>query len=171
MYMKWEAPPTTGSVPSDKGVTMSILRTIRTAVIVTFLILGLNALWYAVVMRGFYDRPSGSWVSVSRDEPSIVLIAASFFALALLLTLAYPHVRFGRSRWSTGLALGIIVGLFYILPTSLYYLGTTDILAADVMVMDVGWHIIEEGVAGLAVAGLAGVDVSRTARELEEVAA
>ena len=116
--------------------------------------LALNALWYAVLMRGFYERPHGSWVSVARDDPSIAIILTSFLSLATLMNVAYPHFRFSESKWLNGLAVGVLVGLIYALPTTLYYFGTTDILAGDVAALDVAWHMIEEGTAGLVVAAI-----------------
>jgi hypothetical protein len=118
--------------------------------------LTLNSLWYAVLMRGFYDRETGSWGAIARDDPSLPFILLSFLSLAGLMVAAYPHVRFGTSTLSRGLGLGVMSALVFIVPSSFYYFGTTDILVADVMVADIVWHLIEESAAGLVIAFLIG---------------
>ena len=133
--------------------------------VVAGVMLTLNSLWYAVLMRGFYDRDSGSWGAIARDDPSFLFIGLSFLTLATLMTIAYPHVSFGRNRWTRGLALGIMAALVFIMPASFYYFGTTDILVGEVMVADIGWHLIEESAAGLTIAALIGRQVAQAARE------
>jgi len=131
--------------------------------VVAGVMLTLNSIWYAVLMRGFYDRDSGSWGAVARDDPSFLFIGLSFLTLATLMTIAYPYVSFGRNRWTRGLALGIMAALVFIMPASFYYFGTTDILVGEVMVADIGWHLIEESAAGLTIAALIGRQVAPAA--------
>jgi hypothetical protein len=133
---------------------MLVLRRAGVAAATAAVMLVLNSLWYAVLMRGFYDRDTGSWGAIARDDPSLVFIVLSFVSLAALMTIAYPYVSFGRSRWTRGLALGVMAALIFIVPASFYYYGTTDILVAEVMLADVGWHLIEESAAGLTIAAL-----------------
>ena len=52
------------------------------------------------------------------------------------------------------LAFGMLIGLIYVFPSSLYYYGTTNFLAFGPMAMDVCWHMIEEGVAGIVLGAL-----------------
>lgn len=85
-----------------------------------------------------------------------LFIVLSFLSLAGLMTLAYPYVSFGRSRWTRGLGLGVMSALIFIMPASFCYFGTTDILDGEVMVADIGWHLIEESAAGLTIAALLG---------------
>lgn len=137
--------------------------------VVAGVMLILNSLWYALAMRDFYDRDTGSWGAVARDDPSFLFIGLSFLTLAALMTIAYPHVSFGRNRWTRGLALGIMAALVFIMPGSFYYFGTTDILVGEVMVADIGWHLIEEGAAGLTIAALIGRRVALGARQLRQL--
>ena len=136
--------------------SLTPLRWAGVSVVIALLMLGLNSLWYAVLMKGFYSRDSGSWVSVGRDNPSIPLILLSFLVLAGLMTLAYPHVKVWPSRWANGLALGLFTALVFILPAGIYYFATTNILVLEVLGMDVLWHLIEESLVGLALAALLG---------------
>ena len=128
--------------------------------VVAGVMLTLNSFWYAVLMKGFYDRDTGSWGAIARENPSMPFILLSFLSLAALMTLAYPYVGFGRNRWTRGLALGIMTALVFIMPASFYYFGTTDILVGEVMVADIGWHLIEESAAGLTIAALIGRQVA-----------
>ena len=137
--------------------------------VVAGVMLTLNSLWYAVLMRGSYDRDSGSWGAIARDDPSFLFIGLSFLTLAALMTIAYPHVSFGRNRWTRGLALGIMAALVFIMPASFYYFGTTDILVGEVMVADIGWHLIEESAAGLTIAALIGRRVAPGATQLRQL--
>ncbi len=156
-----ELPPASGG---RRKITFA--RRIGVAVVVAAVMLTLNSLWYAVLMRGFYDRDTGSWGAIARDNPSMLFILLSFLTLAGLMTIAYPHVSFGRSRWTRGLGLGIMAALIFIVPASFYYFGTTDILVGEVMVADIGWHLIEESAAGLTLAALIGRDASQQTEEV-----
>lgn len=109
-----------------------------------------NSLWYAVIMRGFYENSKGSWMQVSREHPSIPVILLGMFVLSVLMTVLYPKVQMGMKRpLLANLIYGMSIGLIYVLPSSLYYYGTTSFLAFGPMTMDVGWHVIEEGIAGI----------------------
>ena len=109
-----------------------------------------NSLWYGVVMRGYYATVTGSWVQVTRENPSVPVILAGMFVLAVLMVLAYPKVNGGRKRpLLSNFLFGLVIGLIYVFPSSLYYLGTVDFLEVGPVAMDVGWHMIEEGLAGI----------------------
>jgi len=109
-----------------------------------------NSLWYAVIMRGFYENSQGSWMQVSRENPSIPAILLGIYVLSLLMTVLYPKVRMGVKKPFLGdLGFGMLVGLIYVFPSSLYYYGTTNFLAFGPMAMDVFWHMIEEGLGGV----------------------
>lgn len=123
------------------GVTLSIFTT--------------NSLWYAVIMRGFYENSQGSWMQVSREHPSIPIIILGMFVLSVLMAVLYPKVRLGiQSPILANLVFGMLVGLIYVLPSGLYYFGTTNFLAFGPMAMDAGWHMMEEGIAGIVLGAL-----------------
>ena len=109
-----------------------------------------NSLWYAVIMRSFYENSSGSWMQVSRENPSIPIILLGMFVLAVLMTVLYPRVQLGiQPAILADAVFGMLIGLIYVFPASLYYYGTTNFLAFGPMAMDVLWHSIEEGLAGV----------------------
>lgn len=141
---------------ANKTQSLTLVRWLGVSGVIALLMLGLNSLWYAVLMKGVYTRDTGSWVSVGRDNPSVPIILLSFLVLGSLMTLAYPHVRVWPSRWANGLTLGLFTALVFILPSGLYYFATTNILVLEVLAMDVLWHLIEESTAGLALAALLG---------------
>ena len=125
------------------------------SLIVSLFITAINSLWYAMIMREFYENSQGSWMQVSREEPSILSILLGIFSLSLLMTLLYPRVRMGvKPPWLANLIFGMMIGLIYVLPSSLYYHGTTNFLTFGPMAMDILWHMVEEGLAGIVLGAL-----------------
>ena len=132
------------------NILVAVGKSALLALMLTLYIFSVNALWYAVLMKGFYENSQGSWGQVARDNPSIPIVVLSMFSVAFLMTLLFRRIRVSqRNRVLSYLSYGITVGLIYVLPASLYYFGTTDILAFNVVAMDVVWHVIEEGSAGI----------------------
>ena len=129
---------------------MKVVKSLLISLGVALSIFATNSLWYAVIMRGFYENSQGSWMQVSREHPSIPVILLGIFALSVLMTVLYPKVQMGiKSPVLANLVFGMLIGLIYVLPSSLYYFGTTNFLAFGPMAMDVCWHMIEEGIAGV----------------------
>jgi len=129
---------------------MKALKSLLIALGVALSIFTANSLWYAVIMRGFYENSQGSWMQVSREHPSIPVILLGMYVLAILMTVLYPKVKMGiKQPILADLGFGMLVGLIYVFPSSLYYFGTTNFLAFGPMAMDVFWHMIEEGLAGI----------------------
>jgi hypothetical protein len=144
-------------IESDRRLSgTSPVRRLGVVIVTSAVMLSLNSLWYAVLMKGFYDRDTGSWGAVARENPSMLFIVLSFVTLATLMTIAFPHVSFGRTWWARGLGLGVMSALVFIVPAGFYYFGTTDILVGEVLAADIGWHLIEESAAGLTIAALLG---------------
>ena len=134
---------------------MKVLKNLTIALGVALSIFATNSLWYAVIMRGFYENSQGSWMQVSREHPSIPVIILGMFVLSVLMTVLYPKVQMGiKNPVLANLAFGMLVGLIYVFPSSLYYYGTTNFLAFGPMAMDVCWHMIEEGIAGIVLGAL-----------------
>jgi len=134
---------------------MKVLKSLLLALGVTLSIFTTNSLWYAVIMRGFYENSQGSWMQVSREHPSIPVIVLGMFVLSILMTVLYPKVQMGiKNPMLANLAFGMMIGLIYVFPSSLYYYGTTNFLAFGPMAMDVCWHMIEEGIAGIVLGAL-----------------
>ena len=129
---------------------MKFVKSLLISLGVALSIFATNSLWYAVIMRGFYENSQGSWMQVSREHPSIPIILLGMVVLSMLMTVLYPKVHMGiKSPVLANLVFGMLVGLIYVLPYSLYYFGTTNFLAFGPMAMDVCWHMVEEGIAGV----------------------
>ena len=129
---------------------MKAIKSLLIALGVALTIFSANSLWYAVIMRGFYENSQGSWMQVSREHPSIPVILLGIYVLSVLMTVLYPKVQMGiKQPVLANLCFGMLVGLIYVFPSSLYYYGTTNFLAFGPMAMDVFWHMIEEGLAGV----------------------
>ena len=134
---------------------MKVLKNLLITLGVALSIFATNSLWYAVIMRGFYENSQGSWMQVSREHPSIPVIVLGMFVLSILMTVLYPKVHMGiKQPVLANLAFGMLIGLIYVFPSSLYYYGTTNFLAFGPMAMDVCWHMIEEGIAGIVLGAL-----------------
>ena len=134
---------------------MKIPKSLLIALGVALSIFTTNSLWYAVIMRGFYENSQGSWMQVSREHPSILVILLGIYVLSVLMTVLYPNVHMGiKQPVLANLAFGMLVGLIYVFPSSLYYYGTTNFLAFGPMAMDVFWHMVEEGIAGIVLGAL-----------------
>ena len=134
---------------------MKLLKSLLITLGVALSIFATNSLWYAVIMRGFYENSQGSWMQVSREHPSIPVIILGMFVLSVLMTVLYPKIHMGiKHPVLANLAFGILIGLIYVFPSSLYYFGTTNFLAFGPMAMDVFWHMIEEGIAGIVLGAL-----------------
>ena len=134
---------------------MKIIKQILIALVTTLSIFAANSIWYAVIMRSFYENSQGSWMQVSREHPSIPVIILGMFVLSVLMTVLYPKVQMEiKQPLLANLAFGMLVGLIYVFPSSLYYYGTTNFLAFGPMAMDVCWHMIEEGIAGIVLGAL-----------------
>jgi hypothetical protein len=129
---------------------MKTIKSLLIALGVALTIFTANSLWYAVIMRNFYENSAGSWMQVSREHPSIPVILLGMYVLSVLMTVLYPKVQMGiKQPVLANLAFGMLIGLIYVFPSSLYYYGTTNFLSFGPMAMDVFWHMIEEGLAGI----------------------
>ena len=53
---------------------MKIIKQSLIALATTLSIFAANSIWYAVIMRSFYENSQGSWMQVSREHPSIPVI-------------------------------------------------------------------------------------------------
>ena len=134
---------------------MKVVKSLSISLGVALSIFATNSLWYAVIMRSFYENSQGSWMQVSREHPSIPVIILGMYVLSVLMTVLYPKVKMGiENPVLANLAFGMLVGLIYVFPSSLYYYGTTNFLAFGPMAMDVCWHMIEEGIAGIGLGAL-----------------
>jgi hypothetical protein len=109
--------------------------------IVMFLLAGL---WHMVIMADLYSGPN------SLVEPMLYFIALGYFVLALIMTYIYPKGYKGGKPVIEGLKFGILMGLLWILPLSLVLYGVMG-GSGTVIIVDVIWHVVEQGIGGIVI--------------------
>ena len=112
--------------------------------IVMFLLAGL---WHAVIMEDFYKAHA---TSNTLAEPNMQFIALGYFILALILAYIYPFGYKGGSPVIEGLKFGMVMGLLWIFPFSTVLFGIME-SSGTLFAVDVVWHIVEEGIGGIAI--------------------
>lgn len=90
--------------------------------------------------------------SIMRNEPNFIGIAVAYLVLGLLMAYIYPKGVEGGSKFSSGLKFGILIGLVFELPMSLILYSVLDGVTLSLVFSETIWHVIEEGIAGIAVA-------------------
>ena len=112
--------------------------------VVMFLLAGL---WHMIIMGDFYKANSSS---AALAEPKMLFIALGYFILALILAFIYPLGYKGGSPVIEGLKFGVLMGLLWILPFSVVLFGLFE-SSGTVLVVDVIWHVVEEGIGGIVI--------------------
>ncbi len=108
----------------------------------------LSLVWHLLLMADFYADHAQA---VARAEPDFRFIILGYVVLGLLMAIAYPIGYKGGSPIAEGFRFGALFGLIWILPWSLIIVGIWNVSFAGVAV-DALWHVVEEGIAGIAVA-------------------
>jgi hypothetical protein len=119
----------------------------------------LGYLWHAVLMSSFYEQ---NYRFTARPEPIVLRIAVAYFVLAFLMSYVYPLGYKGGSPMMEGLRFGIIMGILWVFPLSLILNAITENLFMTGVLVDTGWHIVEEGIAGIIIGLLYGKGSSST---------
>ena len=109
--------------------------------IVMFLLAGL---WHMVIMADLYSGPK------TLEEPMLHFIALGYFVLALIMTYIYPKGYKGGKPVIEGLKFGILMGLLWILPLNLVLYGVMG-GSGTVIIVDVIWHVVEQGIGGIVI--------------------
>ena len=125
------------------------------AAITSFL---LGGLWHMILMGDFY---TAHMATILRPEPSIPFIGLGYLVLGMLMAYTYPLGYKGGSAVKEGFRFGALIGLIWILPLSLMLHGTINISLVVVLV-DAGWHIVQEGLAGIVLAFIYGSGAAAT---------
>ncbi len=125
------------------------------AAITSFL---LGALWHPLLMGDFY---TAHMTTILRSEPSIPFIGLGYLVLGILMAYTYPLGYKGGSAVKEGFRFGALIGLIWILPLSLILHGNINISLVVVLV-DAGWHIVQEGMAGIVLAFIYGSRAAAT---------
>ncbi len=115
------------------------------ATVVAFL---LGGLWHQFLLVDFYGAQTQD---LAREEPIMAFVMLGYLILAFLMALVYPMGYKGGSPVKEGFRFGALIGLIWILPVSLIFHGVWDLPLTGVIV-DSAWHVVEEGIAGIAIA-------------------
>ncbi|MEE9448992.1 MAG: DUF2177 family protein [Ignavibacteriaceae bacterium] len=113
-----------------------------------FLVMWLLAgLWHVLIMGDFYAKYAGP---STFEEPKLLFIALGYAILALLMVYIYIQGYKGGSPLKEGLRFGVLMGLLWILPINVVMFGVREI-SSTVIVVDVIWHLVEQGVGGIVI--------------------
>jgi len=107
----------------------------------------LGFLWHQFIMSGFYDDQLGD---IARPEPKVGFIVLGYLVLALLMAYIYPIGSKGGSPTLEGLKFGALMGLLWILPHGLVYVGVAN-FTFTYAIVDGLWHVVEEGLGGVVI--------------------
>ncbi len=115
------------------------------AVVVTFLLAGL---WHLYLLADFYEAHTQG---LARETPNMAFVILGNLILGFLMALVYPMGYKGGSPVKEGFRFGALIGLIWILPVSVIFHGVWNYPLTGVIV-DSAWHVVEEGMAGIAIA-------------------
>ncbi len=110
----------------------------------------LSYLWHQVLLAETYSLPQ-----LQRDQPDMMPIVLAHVVLALLMAYMYPIGYKGGSPAAEGFRFGALIGLVATAPLSLIFVGVWH-YPMNVALIDSAWHIIEQGLMGVAIAMIYG---------------
>ena len=109
---------------------------------------GLSGLWHVVLLADFYESRAAG---VMRQQPLFWVIGLAYLIVGLIMAYMYPKGYEGGSPASEGLKFGAIIGLLWWFPTNLVLYGVLE-SSFSLVIVDGAWHVVEEALAGLALA-------------------
>jgi len=104
----------------------------------------LSGLWHVLLLGDFYE--SNSAVPM-RAAPLFWAIGLAYLVVGLIMAYMYPKGYAGGSPLVEGLKFGAIIGLLWWFPTNLVLYGVFE-GPFSVVLVDGGWHVVEEALAG-----------------------
>jgi hypothetical protein len=108
----------------------------------------LSGLWHVLLMADFYEANAAG---AGREAPIFWAVGLAYLVVGFIMSYLYPKGYEGGSPISEGLKFGAIIGLLWWLPTNLVFYGTLEGPFTTVLI-DGGWHLVEQGLAGVALA-------------------
>ena len=114
----------------------------------------LSGLWHMLIMGDFYKEHS---TAGAREQYKMGFIVLGYIVLALLMAYIYPKGCSGGGVVAEGAKFGILMGLLWILPFSLVLYGVIE-MSGTGLIVDVVWHIVEQGVGGIVIGLVYGTD-------------
>ena len=122
--------------------------------VVTFL---LSFLWHKVLMVNFYEVNTEA---LARQEINMLFVVLGQLILTFLMAYIYPIGYKGGSQVKEGFKFGALIGLIWILPWSVQMHGIW-IVPLNAVLVDSAWHIVEEGIGGIAIGLVYGKGTSK----------
>jgi len=126
---------------------MNARKLVLGAVAAFVVMFALSWVWHEALMADFYQMAEYPM----RDSPMMWAVAAGYGVLALLMAWIYPKGYEGGASWVEGAKFGAVIGILWIVPWQLIMYGVMEGSMSMVWV-DGGWHIVEQGLGGIALA-------------------
>ncbi len=104
--------------------------------------------WHFFLLGDFYRAQAEA---LAREEPQLVFIFVALLILYFLMAFVYPIGYKGGSPVKEGFRFGALIGLIWVLPMTVVDHGLWNLPLTTVMV-DPAWHVVEEGIGGIAIA-------------------
>jgi len=108
----------------------------------------LAVLWHIFLFADFYQTQGQA---LAREEPNLVFVFVAHLILGFLMAFVYPIGYKGGSPVKEGFRFGALIGLIWVLPLTVGHYGLYNLPLAYVIV-DPAWHVVEEGIGGIAIA-------------------
>jgi hypothetical protein len=122
---------------------------IISVVAATTVMFSLAGLFNGVLAREFLV--SNVDQTLLRAPANLILVAAGYFVLSLLMALLYPRLlRAGGSPAINGLLFGMGAGVCWLMPYSLVLFGVYK-FPYIALPLDFAWALVEQGIGGLVI--------------------
>ncbi len=127
---------------------MNVKKFVLAWVTATVVALLLGGLWHQFLLADFYEAHTQG---LAREEPIMAFVILGNLILGFLMALVYPIGYKGGSPVKEGFRFGALIGLIWVLPMTVVVYGLWNLPLTTVMV-DPAWHVVEEGIGGIAIA-------------------
>ena len=111
----------------------------------------LGGLWHMSIMNTFYEEHSAA---SPLNEPKLQFIVLGYLILGFLMAYIFPKGYRGGGAVGEGLRFGAVIGLLWVLPHAVVLHGVEFGAMGELILVDAVWHMVEQGVGGVAVAAL-----------------
>lgn len=111
---------------------------------------GLAWLGHSMILESLFE--SSPMEAIARESPLIPGLAAAYLVMALVMAHMYPKGIEGTGIFGNGLRFGMLVGLLTAVPYSIMMYSTLQGGTVTMIVAEGVWHMIEQGLGGVAIA-------------------
>jgi hypothetical protein len=135
------------------GKTMNIKKFILAILAGSITMWFLAGLWHEILMAKFYTAETDA----THEGTGIIFLA--YLVLGVLMSYIYPLGYKGGRSIIEGLRFGIVIGLLWVFPHALAMAGAHGTSIIYVF-KNVAWHVVEQGVGGVVIALVFGLDAN-----------